>query len=126
MLRDDGFMSASVLLVDDDPDFRRLARRMLIAAGFVVLAEAATVAAALAMALDVLPDCALVDVSLPDGNGISLAGALAALPRPPRVLLMSSNADAANAEAVAGCGAVGFVPKGELPSVALRLLLAGH
>jgi DNA-binding NarL/FixJ family response regulator len=117
-------MSVSVLLVDDDPAFRGLARRMLVAAGLVVVAEAGTVGAALAAARELRPDSALVDVGLPDGDGISLAGELAALPRPPRVLLTSTDVDAAGPEAVLRSGAAGFVPKADLPGVALERLLA--
>jgi DNA-binding NarL/FixJ family response regulator len=119
-------MSASVLLVDDDPVFRRLARRMLIAAGLVVVAEAGTVAAAVVAARELRPDSALVDVGLPDGDGLSLAGVLAALPWPPRVILTSSDADAAGPEDVSRCGAAGFVPKVDLPGVALERLLAAE
>ena len=48
-------MPTSVLLVDDDPAFRALARRMLIAAGLGVVAEASTVADATAAARDLKP-----------------------------------------------------------------------
>ena len=115
-------MSASVLLVDDDPAFCRLARRMLIAAGLVVVA----VAAAMVAARELRPDSALVDVGLPDGDGISLAGELRSLPFAPRILLTSSDVDAAGPEDVARCGAAGFVPKADLPSVALARLLVGR
>src|SRR3954467_13835735 len=66
-------MRTTVLLVDDDPAFRVLARRILIAAGLDVVAEAATAAAAHDAALAWRPDTALVDVGLPDGHGVALA-----------------------------------------------------
>ena len=91
-------MPASVLLVDDDPAFRRLARRMLTAAGLDVVGEADTVATAIAAARELRPDSALVDVGLPDGDGMTLAGELTALPSPPRVILTSTDA---------GCGRPG-------------------
>lgn len=119
-----GAMPGTVLLVDDDPRFRALARRMLTAAGFGVVGEADTVAAATAAALKLRPDSALVDVGLPDGDGISLAGELTALPWRPRVLLTSSDPDAASPDDILRCGANGFVPKGELPNAPLRRLLA--
>ena len=117
-------MSASVLLVDDDPAFRQLARRMLVAAGLVVVGEAGSVAAAVVAARELCPDSALVDVGLPDGDGVSLAGVLRGLPCPPRVVLTSSDVDAAGPEAVSGCGAAAFVAKADLPGVALGRLLA--
>jgi DNA-binding NarL/FixJ family response regulator len=117
-------MSVSVLVVDDDPAFRGLARRMLIAAGLGIAGEAGTVAAATAAALHLRPDAALVDVGLPDGDGISLARELAALPWRPRILLTSTDADAASADEIRSSGAENFVPKSELPTVSLEHLLA--
>jgi two-component system nitrate/nitrite response regulator NarL len=115
---------ASVLLVDDDPDFRRLARRILTAAGLGVVREAGTVAAATAAALELRPEGALVDVGLPDGDGIALAAELAALPWRPRVVITSTDADAASPDDVLRSGALGFVPKAELPSAPLLQLLS--
>jgi CheY-like chemotaxis protein len=116
-------MSASVLVVDDDPVFRRLARRMLTAGGLVVIAEADTVAAAMDVAREVRPDAALVDVGLPDGDGVTLASYLAALPWRPLVLLTSTDPDAASGEDIRRSGANGFVAKHELPNAPLRHLL---
>ena len=117
-------MCASVLLVDDDPAFRRLARRMLTAAGLAVVGEADTVSTAILEAHRLRPDSALVDVGLPDGDGITLAGELAALPWRPRIILTSTDADAAGPEDLLRSGAGGFVPKADLPTVALERLLA--
>jgi DNA-binding NarL/FixJ family response regulator len=119
-------MSPSVLLVDDDPAFRNLARRLLTAAGLGVVGEAETVATASAAALALRPDAALVDIGLPDGNGLSLAAELSALPWAPRILLTSTDADAATPEDVRRSGADGFVPKSELPNVSLKSLLGGE
>jgi DNA-binding NarL/FixJ family response regulator len=117
-------MPTTVLLVDDDPAFRALARRMLTAAGLHVVAEADTVAAARDAALDLRPDTALVDVGLPDGDGVTLARVLTELPWRPRVLLTSSDPDAATPDDVRRSGARGFVPKSELPDASLEHLLA--
>jgi DNA-binding NarL/FixJ family response regulator len=116
-------MAPSILLVDDDPAFRGLARRLLSAMGLEVGAEADTVAAAMAAAVELRPDGALVDVGLPDGNGIALAGALTALAWGPRVVLTSTDAEAADGEDVRECGAAAFVPKDQLPNAPLLRLL---
>jgi DNA-binding NarL/FixJ family response regulator len=116
-------VSGSVLVVDDDPSFRRLAKRMLDGLGFEVLGEAETVAAAIAAAGSLMPDAVLVDVGLPDGDGISLARELTALPWRPRVVLTSSDAEAASPSQVRGAGAEAFVPKDQLPNAALVRLL---
>jgi len=112
-------MAPSVLVVDDDPVFRDLARRVLVAEGFVVVAEADTVAHA------VRPDAVLVDVGLPDGNGIALAGHLSVLPWRPRIMLTSTDPDAATAEDVRRSGAETFVAKHDLPNAPLVRILVG-
>jgi two-component system nitrate/nitrite response regulator NarL len=117
-------MPIRVLLVDDDAVFRKLARRMLEAVGLIVVGEAETASAAVAAASELRPDAALVDVGLPDGDGVTLAGALSALPWGPRIVLMSTDPDAASAEDVRRCGAGAFFPKEELPNAPLAALLA--
>jgi DNA-binding NarL/FixJ family response regulator len=116
-------MSGSVLIVDDDPAFRRLAGRLLVAYGLAVGGEAGTVAGARDVASSLKPDAVLVDVGLPDGDGIALAQELVALPWRPRVLLTSSDAEAASANDLRRSGAEGFVPKDQLPNAPLRELL---
>jgi DNA-binding NarL/FixJ family response regulator len=118
-------MARSVLVVDDDPAFRELAIRMLASFGMEVVGEAGTVAQALATAMTTKPEAALVDVDLPDGNGIALTHELAALPWHPRVVLTSADAEAAGPDDVRRCGAVAFVQKADLPNGALRGLLGG-
>src|SRR5919108_5517817 len=112
-------MTGSVLVVDDDPAFRRVARRILEPFGLAVAGEADTAASAIAAAGALRPDSVLVDVGLPDVDGIALARELVALPWRPRVVLTSTNAEAATASEVRGCGAEAFVPKDELPGAAL-------
>jgi DNA-binding NarL/FixJ family response regulator len=116
-------MSSGVLVVDDDPVFRSLARRMLLAEGLVVLGEAESVATAMAAAQALRPDAVLVDVGLPDGDGVALARALTALPWRPRVVLTSTDPDAASLDDVRASGAHAFVAKDDLPNAPLERLL---
>ena len=116
-------MSGSVLVVDDDPAFQRLAERLLAGFGLAVVGRADTVSSALVAADSLRPDAVLVDIGLPDGDGIALARQLAALPWRPRVVLTSSNADAAGASEVRVSGARAFIPKEQLPSEPLDRLL---
>jgi CheY-like chemotaxis protein len=118
-----GAMKGSVLVVDDDPAFRRLAPRILEPFGLAVAGEADSAAAAISAAGLLRPDAVLVDVGLPDRDGVALARELSALPWRPRVVLTSSDAEAATASEVRSCGATAFVPKDELPSAALGDLL---
>jgi DNA-binding NarL/FixJ family response regulator len=118
-------MAGSILVIDDDAAFRALARRMLADCGLEVVGEAESAAAGSAAAARLRPDAALVDVMLPDGDGVALAHELAALPWNPRVLLTSSDADAAGRDEIRRSGVVGFMPKDELPTAALDRLLGG-
>jgi DNA-binding NarL/FixJ family response regulator len=115
-------MARSVLLIDDDPGFRRLARRTLRGSGLTVIGEADTAAAGSSAARSLKPDVMLVDVGLPDSDGITLAGELSALPWGPRIVLTSVDPDAATPEDVRRSGARGFVPKQDLPGLGLRML----
>jgi len=116
-------MSRAVIVVDDDPVFRGLARRILNACGLDVVGEASTVRDALETAAALEPDAFLVDVGLPDGDGIDLAQQLTAMPWHPRVVLTSSDPDAATQKDVRRTGARGFIPKDELPNAPLEELL---
>jgi CheY-like chemotaxis protein len=118
-------MANSVLVIDDDKVFRALARRILAACDLAVAGEAETVAAGRAAAAELEPQAVLLDVMLPDGDGVALARELTALPWAPRVVLTSSSADAAGEEEIARSGAVAFVPKAELPGTRLDHLFGG-
>ncbi|MBV9048587.1 MAG: response regulator transcription factor [Solirubrobacterales bacterium] len=119
-------MPISVLIVDDDPTFRVLARRLRTASGLVVVGEAENVAEGLAMTEDLRPDAALVDVGLPDGDGFGLARQLITFPWRPRVVLTSVEPGIGSDGAVRSAGAEAFVNKSDLPNVPLARLLAGE
>jgi CheY-like chemotaxis protein len=115
----------SVLIVDDDRSFRELAARLLAAAGLNVVSQADSAAAGMSAARAIEPDAILLDVMLPDGDGVALAHEFAALPWGPRVLLTSSSEDVAAHDEIDRSGAVGFVAKSELPGAPLERLLGG-
>jgi DNA-binding NarL/FixJ family response regulator len=116
-------VAASVLVVDDDPGFRSLAARLLERVGLQVAAEAGTVEHARELVHEIRPAFVLLDVSLPGGDGVALAGELTQLPWRPRVVLVSSDHDAASSAALAQSGAAAFIPKDELTDAALRVAL---
>jgi DNA-binding NarL/FixJ family response regulator len=115
----------SVLIVDDDPAFRRLASRIVASLGLAVVGEAGTVAAALEAAAELQPGAALVDVGLPDGDGVTLAAQLVALPWSPRVVLTSTDSDAVTSATAQRVGAIGFLPKSDLTDASLRGMFTG-
>ena len=107
-------------MVDDQEDFRAVARELVLSLGSEVVGEAGTAAEALRVAGEVRPDVVLLDVRLPDGSGLDVARTLARDDRPPAVVLVST---ADYAYAVSDCGAVGFLLKQELSGASLGVLL---
>lgn len=91
---DDQLVARSVLIVDDDPEFLALAGRIVSALGVDDVATAADAAHALKIAHESRPDAALVDIGLPDRDGIDLAYQLSEMPWKPQVVLTSSDSDA--------------------------------
>jgi DNA-binding response OmpR family regulator len=102
-------MPIRVLIVDDDAAFRSDIARELTRRGYEVAGLAATLAEARAALAALGPDAVLLDVNLPDGDGVTFAAEVRA-----RVLLTSTDAGAAPARLVERSGAAGFLAKTEL------------
>jgi DNA-binding NarL/FixJ family response regulator len=113
-------------VVDDDPDFRELAGRLLAASGLAVVGEAGSVAAARTAAVQLKPSAVLLDVELPDGDGLALARELAVLPWRPSIVLTSIDADITTAGEARLAGACAFVHKTDLPDAPLAQLLGAE
>ncbi|MBB4687060.1 response regulator [Amycolatopsis jiangsuensis] len=105
-------MPIQVLLVDDHELVRRGLRDLLgDEADLEVVAEAGSVEEALAVAMHVEPDVAVVDVRLGDGDGITLCRELRSKPNPPACLMLTAFDDE---EAMVGAimaGASGYLLK---------------
>jgi CheY-like chemotaxis protein len=112
-----------VLVVDDHPAFRHAARRLLEAAGMVVVAEAAGAADAIETATAMRPDLVLLDVRLPDGDGFAVARLLADAGLGPTTVLTSSRSEPGYAAFARDVGAAGFVAKADLTATILRDLV---
>ena len=113
-------MATSVLIVDDHPSFRASARMLLEAEGFEVVGEAEDGQRALQAVRDLRPDLVLLDVQLPDIDGIEVAARITANGNAPAIVLTSSR-DLEDLGSLGG--ARGFVPKSELSGAALEALL---
>jgi DNA-binding NarL/FixJ family response regulator len=113
-----------VLIVDDHPDFRAVARQLLETSGYLVTGEAAGAAEAIAAAAEQAPDVVLLDVGLPDGNGFDVAAALSREPGGPVVVLVSSRDAEDYGRRVERCGARGFLSKSLLSAATLAGVLA--
>jgi CheY-like chemotaxis protein len=115
-------VSVSVLLVDDDPSFRAVAARMLSSWGHDV-EEAECWEEGLARSGTLRPDVVLVDVGLPDGDGLQLAERIAAMAWHPRVIIVSSDADVTDGDTAVRLGAVAFIPKEQFADGRLQALV---
>jgi|SRR5215218_8412732 len=71
-------MPSTVLIVDDHARFRRAAQALLEAEGYEVIAESATGGEALEAADRAQPTLVLLDIGLPDIDGIHVAALLTA------------------------------------------------
>jgi CheY-like chemotaxis protein len=90
-----GSVPQRVLIVDDDAAFRDVARALLSTSGYVIAAAIGTAAEARHAIEALQPDGLLLDVNLPDGDGVALAAELRAAHPDVRMLLTSSDWEAA-------------------------------
>ena len=115
----------TVLIVDDNDVFRSSARAVVQAAGYDVVGEAGEVTSALAQVHALHPDVVLLDIQLPDGDGFTLAGQLAAEGQAPTVVLVSSRERADYGSRIDNAPAAGFISKLDLSRATLEALI-GH
>jgi DNA-binding NarL/FixJ family response regulator len=117
-------MPQTVLIVDDHAGFRLAARAVLEADGYDVVAESATGMEALEAVERYQPDLVLLDICLPDLDGIEVAGRLTTADRSLAVVLTSSR-DACDYQPQLGeSGARGFIPKADLSGAAVAAITA--
>ena len=110
-----------ILIVDDDPQIPTMLTKVLLAEGFTPL-TAGSAEAALALVRQAAPDLVLLDVRLPDANGMDLLikELLPAL-GPYRVILLSGSGTRTEAEDAVRAGAFDYLTK---PISIARLLIA--
>jgi DNA-binding NarL/FixJ family response regulator len=117
-------MPRTILIVDDHAGFRRAARAILEADGFDVVAESATGTEALEAVARFRPELVLLDIGLPDLDGIEVAGRMTTADRGLAVVLTSSR-DACDCPSdLETCGARGFIPKADLSGGAVAAIAA--
>jgi DNA-binding NarL/FixJ family response regulator len=115
-----------IVLVDDHPAVRAGLRGLVDdEEGLRVAATAATAREGFEAIADTQPELALVDLHLPDDDGLSLCLRTRSLPAPPRVIIYSAFADEALAVRAVIAGAEGVLPKATSPRVLLDALRFG-
>jgi CheY-like chemotaxis protein len=108
-----------VLIVDDAPSFRRVARELLERRGYIVVGEADCAVTGLSLAEYLAPDAVLLDVRLPDANGFQVCAAMTSRRDGPAVLLVTADPDLRGYAVLKQSGARGLVAKADLAAADL-------
>ena len=118
-----GVVRPTVLIVDDHEVFRASARALLQAGGFDVIGEAAGGMEAIEAVGMLRPEVVVLDIQLPDLDGLAVAKKLAEAPDPPAVVLVSGREAATYGPRLSQASARGFISKSELSGEALAALI---
>ena len=104
--------SFTVLYVEDDPQSRLLIRRVLQAEGYAVI-EAKDAADGLASATEQRPDLILIDINLPEVDGLTLARQIKSVPdlASTPVVALTANVMRGDRERSLGAGCDGYIQK---------------
>jgi two-component system, NarL family, response regulator LiaR len=104
-------MPLRVIVADDDPLARRVVRDALEAGGIVVIAEAVSGREAIELTLHHKPDIVLMDLVMPDGDGIHATRRILASQPDVDIVMLSSCDDDGAALICLRAGATGFLNK---------------
>jgi two-component system KDP operon response regulator KdpE len=102
-------VTTTILVVDDDLHVRRFLRTTLAGHGHSVV-EAGTVAAAIDAIQRTHPSVVLLDLGLPDGDGLSVLRAIPAEERPP-IIVLSARGQEGDKVAALDAGAEDYLTK---------------
>ena len=116
-------MRETVVIVDDNDEFRASTRTLLACEGYDVIGEAADGATGLEVIRRLGPNVALLDVQLPDSDGFSIADRLRTDAQSTAVVIISTRDRSDYGGSVARCGAIGFIAKSEICGAALQAVL---
>jgi DNA-binding NarL/FixJ family response regulator len=118
-----------VMVVDDHPMWRDAVERDLAAAGFEVVAVASDGKQALARLPAARPDVVVLDLQIPEPNGVEVTRAVAGADPAPKVLILSASGEQADVLEAVKAGATGYLVKSasrEELIAAVRKVAAGE
>ena len=103
----------SLLVVEDDPDLSNLLVEIFSVAGFEVRRAANRAQINAEINKPILPDLILLDIVLPDADGLQILSRLRAPPKVARMpgIMMTGKAEASDVKAGLAAGADGYVGK---------------
>jgi DNA-binding NarL/FixJ family response regulator len=100
-----------VMVVDDHPMWRDAVERDLQAAGFIVVGVAANGREALARFPAVRPQVVVLDLQIPEPNGVEVTAEVVRQDPSARVLILSASGEQADVLAAVKAGATGYLVK---------------
>jgi DNA-binding NarL/FixJ family response regulator len=100
-----------VMVVDDHPMWRDAVERDLVAAGHDVVAVAATGREALARFAATRPDVVVLDLQIPEPDGVAVTSAVVQQDPSVRVLVLSASGEQGDVLAAVTAGATGYLVK---------------
>lgn len=103
--------SARIMIVDDEVFFRELLRDTLTKAGFNIVAEASSGSEAIALYREHRPELVLMDIYMPEKNGIEATRDLIALDPQARIIICSGMGYDDDLNAAVAAGAIGVIYK---------------
>ncbi|MEO7422026.1 MAG: response regulator transcription factor [Ornithinibacter sp.] len=119
-------MKLTAVIVDDHVGFRGEAAELLKAAGYEVVGSCPDGRSAVDVISALRPDVVLLDVQLPDTDGIVLVSQLEAVSDGATIVLTSTREAADYGGRVARSSAAGFISKAELSVESLEKVVAGR
>jgi CheY-like chemotaxis protein len=99
-----------VLVVDDEPEVRQVLLEFLSSRGYDVTAASGG-AEAVALVETIKPDLVLLDVAMPDMDGVETLKRIVAIEPALAVIMVTANADIGVTSKLLALGAVDYVPK---------------
>lgn len=113
-------MVKRIMIVDDDLATRTMLRDILESGGHKVVAEASSGADVVAIYRESMPDLVIMDIVLPDKNGIEATSLIRSLDKSARVIILSALGDLPIIKAAFAVGAADFIHKPFTPSKMLE------
>jgi len=119
-------MAIRLLVADDHELVREALRYTFLDTGIEIVAEAATCEAAVRLALERELDVVLLDLKMPDGNGIDALGRIRSAKPDLPVLIYSAHSRPDYMQRCAALGACGYLTKAVEKQTLLAAVRAAH